>query len=305
MPPFAVEEATIESIHAALRAGEISATELVQAYLERIETYDRGGPRLNSVIATSEQAIARARQLDESFADTGEPAGPLYGIPVALKDNIESEDMTTTFGSIAMDGYRPPADATVARRLRDAGAIILAKTALPGGATSWFSYSSKTGDTRNPYDLDRDPGGSSAGTGAAIAANLAAVGLGTDCGGSIRVPSSFCNLVGVRSTPGLVPRTGSSYLVIFQDTIGPMTRTVTDAATVFDAIVGYDASDPYTAAYVIARAPGSYRDQLDPGALRGAHIGLVTNALGPDDNPASAGVNAVVQTAVDAIAAAG
>src|SRR4051795_11316894 len=182
MPPFAVEEATIESIHAALRAGEISATELVQAYLERIETYDRGGPRLNSVIATSEQAIAGARQLDESFADTGEPAGPLHGIPVALKDNIETEDMTTTFGSIAMDGYRPPADATVARRLRDAGAIILAKTALPDWATSWFSYSSLTTDTRNPYDPNRDPGGSSSGTGAAVAANLATVGLGTDCG---------------------------------------------------------------------------------------------------------------------------
>ena len=159
-------------------------------------------------------------------------------------------------------------------------------------------------ETKNPYALDRDPGGSSAGTGAAVAANFGAVGIGTDCGGSIRVPSSFCNLVGIRSTPGVVPRTGSSYLVIFQDTIGPMTRTVTDAATVFDAMVGYDASDPYTAAYAIARAPASYRDLLDADALRGARIGLVANALGPADSPASAAVNEVVHAAVDAIAAA-
>jgi amidase len=159
--------------------------------------------------------------------------------------------------------------------------------------------------TRNPYALGHDPGGSSAGTGAAIAANLGAVGIGTDCGGSIRVPSSFTNLVGVRSTPGVVPRTGSSYLVIFQDTIGPMTRTVADAATVFDVIAGYDASDPYTAAYVVARAPRSYRALLDAGALEGARLGLVTNALGGDDLAGAAAVNAVVAAAVEALRGAG
>jgi amidase len=160
-------------------------------------------------------------------------------------------------------------------------------------------------ETKNPYALDHDPGGSSAGTGAAVAANLGAVGIGTDCGGSIRVPGSFCNLVGVRSTPGVVPRTGSSYLVIFQDTIGPMTRTVADAATVFDVLAGYDESDPYTAAYVISRAPRSYRALLDEDALRGARLGLVTNAMGSDDDADARAVNDVVRAAVEAIRGAG
>ena len=304
-PSFRVEETTIADIHAAMRAGEVTSRSLVEAYLRRIDAYDRSGPELNAILGVNERALERADELDDALTRTGELTGPLHGIPVLVKDCVETSEIDTTFGSIAVQGYRPAEDAVIVRKLRDAGAIILAKTTLPDFATSWFSFSSVSNETKNPYALDHDPGGSSAGTGAAVAANLATVGIGTDCGGSIRVPSSFCNLVGIRSTPGVVPRTGSSYLVIFQDTIGPMTRTVADAATVFDVMVGYDASDPYTAAYAIARAPASYREQLDPGALRGAHVGLVTNALGPDDNPASAAVNAVVQTAVDAIAAAG
>ena len=200
---FTLEEATIESIQAALAAKELSTAELVGAYLERIERIDR---RLNSIVTTSETALQRAQELDH------EPRGPLHGVPVVLKDNINTHDMPTAYGSIAMQGYRPTHDATVAHRLRDAGAIIIAKTTLPDWATSWFSYSSLTTETRNPYDTNRDPGGSSSGTGAAVAANLAAVGLGTDCGGSIRLPSSFCNLVGVRSTPGVIPRTGGNAL---------------------------------------------------------------------------------------------
>ena len=183
--------------------------ELVDAYLERIEAYDRSGPTLNSVVVTSDQARARAEELDSE-----EPTGALHGIPVLLKDNINTSDLPTAYGSVAMRGYRPREDATVARRMREAGAIVLGKTTLPDWATSWFSYSSLTTETRNPYDPNRDPGGSSSGTGAAIAANLATVGLGTDCGGSVRLPASFCNLVGVRSTPGVIPRTGTSYLVI-------------------------------------------------------------------------------------------
>jgi amidase len=252
------------------------------------------------VLATSDAAAGRARELDDELARTGRLAGPLHGIPVALKDNIETADLPTTFGSIAMQGYRPPDDATVTRRLREAGAIVLAKTTLPDWASSWFSYSSVSGDTRNPYDHDRDPGGSSSGTGAAVAANLAAVGLGTDCGGSVRVPSSFCNLVGVRSTPGLVPRTGTSYLVIPQDTVGPMTRTVTDAARLMDVLAGYDPADPYSVAATVARRERPYADGLDAGALRGARIGVVTNALGDDP-----GVTAVVRAAVEALGAAG
>src|SRR3954451_20824530 len=239
----AVGEATIASIHAAYRERELSAVELTRAYLDRIDAYDRGGPALNSIVTTSEHALARAEQLDGQ-----EPTGALHGIPIVLKDNINTSDLPTAYGSIAMQGYRPPADATVARRLRDAGAIVLAKTTLPDWATSWFSYSSLTTDTRNPYDPNRDPGGSSSGTAAAVAANLAPVGLGTDCGVSIRVPASFCTLVGVRSTPGVVPRTGTSYLVIPQDTVGPMARTVEDARRVFAVIAGYDPADPYSAA---------------------------------------------------------
>jgi amidase len=299
-----VEETTIADLHAAMRAGELTSRALVENYLQRIDAYDRSGPALNSILGVNERARERADELDAALERTGELAGPLHGIPVLVKDCVETSEIDTTFGSTAIRGYRPAEDAVIVRKLREAGAIILAKTTLPDFATSWFSFSSVSGDTRNPYALDHDPGGSSAGTGAAVAANLGTVGIGTDCGGSIRVPSSFCNLVGVRSTPGVVPRTGSSYLVIFQDTIGPMARTVADAATVFDAIVGYDRSDPYTAAYAIARAPASYRDQLDAGALRGAHVGLVANALGADDG-ASAAVGEVVHAAVEAIAAAG
>ena len=285
---FAVEEATIESIQAALLSREISIAELVGAYLQRIEQID---PQLNSIVTTSETALERARQLDSG----NEPRGPLHGVPVVLKDNIATHDMPTAFGSIAMKGYRPPRDATVAHRLRDAGAVIIAKTTLPDWATSWFSYSSLTNETRNPYDTNRDPGGSSSGTGAAVAANLGAVGLGTDCGGSIRLPSSFCNLVGVRSTPGVIPRTGTSYLVIPQDTVGPMARTVADAAKVYEVIAGFDPADPYSAA-TIATGPGD----LAQASLKGTRIGLVTNALGDDP-----GVTALIAQAVKDLEQAG
>jgi amidase len=288
---FALSEATIASIHAAYRARELSPVELVRAYLQRIEDYDRAGPALNSIVVGGDAALARAQELDGQ-----EIAGPLHGIPLVLKDNINTSDLPTAFGSVAMRGYQPPEDATVVQRLREAGAIVLAKTTLPDWATSWFSYSSLTTETRNPYDPGRDPGGSSSGTGAAVAANLATVGLGTDCGGSIRVPASFCNLVGVRSTPGVVPRTGTSYLVIPQDTVGPMARTVEDARRVFAVIAGYDPADPYSAAATIAAPPA------EPGedALRGARIGLVTNALGEDPD-----LRALITAAARALEGAG
>lgn len=305
MSGFELQEATIEGIHRAIRAGELAVVDLVRGYLARIEAYDRGGPALNAVLATSERALARAEELDQAFADTGELVGPLHGIPVALKDNILTVDMPTTFGSVAMDGYRPSQDATVTQRLRDAGAIILAKTALPDWASSWFSYSSLTKETRNPYDPGRDPGGSSSGTGAAVAASLCTVGLGTDCGGSVRVPSSFCNLVGTRTTPGVVPRAGTSYLVLPQDTCGPMARTVTDAARVMDVLVGYDPADVYSVANAVARRGRSFVAGLVPDGLRGAHLGLVTNALGSDENPQMAAVNSVIGAAVEAIGASG
>ena len=303
--PFEIEEATIDGIHDSMRAGDISSAKLVDAYRERIKAIDRNGPRLNSVLAVNERAAERAAELDADLGRTGELSGPLHGIPVLVKDCVETSGIPTTFGSKAIVDYVPERDAVTVRKLRNAGAVILGKTTLPDFATSWFSFSSLSGETKNPFDLDRDPGGSSAGTGASVAANLATVGIGTDCGGSIRLPSSFCGLVGIRSTPGVVPRTGSSYLVIFQDTIGPMTRSVADAVTVFDVLAGYDESDPYTVAYTIARAPASYRARLEDATLEGTRLGLVVNAMGSDADSNCAAVNEVVRAAADAIAGAG
>lgn len=302
---FQFEETTIADIHAALRDGTATVASLVEGYLRRIEAYDRNGPKINSIVNVNMSALAQADALDKAFAETGELTGPLHGVPVLVKDCIETDDVATTFGSIAFADNQATTDATVVRKLRAAGAVILAKTTLPDFATSWWAYSSMSGETRNPYDLDRDPGASSAGSGAATAANLGAVSLGTDCGGSIRVPASFNNLVGVRSTPGLVSRNGVACLVFFQDTIGPMTRTVTDAALVFDALVGQDPEDSLTVAYDVARAPSSYTDSLSPTSLAGAKIGLVVNALGRDDDPRAAPVNRVIREAVATLRGAG
>ncbi len=206
--------------------------------------------------------------------------------------------MPTSFGSEAFADYMAEHDATVIQDLREAGAVILAKTNLPDWATSWFGFSSITGRTKNPYATDRDPGGSSSGTGAAVAANLGAIGIGTDCGGSIRVPASFDNLVGYRVTPGLISRAGVNPLVSHQDTAGPMTRTVRDTAKLLDILVGYDLDDPLTAVTELESIHGSYVDQLRPDALRDAHIGVVRNAFGDSENPNAAPVNDVIEDAL-------
>ena len=302
---FVIEEATIAGIHRAYRAGSLSARALVGAYLKRIKQLDQAGPRLNSVVTTNAKALAQATALDEAQARTGRLQGGLHGIPVLRKDNIDTCELPTSYGNSAFAAHRPARDASVVARLREAGAIVLGKTTLPDFATSWWAYSSRSGETRNPYDLARDPGGSSAGTGAAIAANLASVGLGTDCGGSVRVPASHCNLVGIRSTPGVVSRAGSSPLVAWQDTVGPMARTVRDAVTVFDAIAGYDPQDSLSVNYAIARAPRRYTEELDRDGLKGARLGLVTNALGADGDVHAAPVNALVRAAVQSMTACG
>lgn len=302
---FDIEEATIAGIHRAMRAGTLTARELVNGYLKRIRRYDQQGPALNSVVTLNGKAHTRAGALDEALATTGKLQGPLHGIPVLLKDNIDTADIPTSYGSVAFGNHHPARDATVVDRLRAAGAVVLGKTTLPDFATSWWAYSSRSGETRNPYDTARDPGGSSSGTGAAIAANFATVGLGTDCGGSVRVPASHCNLVGIRSTPGVVSRAGSSPLVFFQDTVGPMARTVRDAVTVFDVIAGYDANDSLTVNHAIARPPKRYVDVLDRDGLKGARLGLVTNALGSDRDPHAEPVNGLVREAVVTMAAAG
>ena len=305
MSNFQIEEATIGDIHAAYRDGSLTCRQLVESYMARIDAYDRSGPTINSIVTVNPRALEEAEDLDAEFARTGELSGPLHGIPVVVKDQVETKGIMTTFGSIALDGYVPEEDATAIAQLRQAGAVILAKTAMPDFATSWFGYSSKSGETKNPYALDRDPGGSSGGTGAAVAANLGTVGIGEDTGGSIRVPGSFNNLVGLKVTPGLISRKGLSPLVVFQDSAGPMARTVTDAAILLDALVGYDPVDPYTATYVIARVPGSFTEHLDPDGLRGARIGVVRDVFGSGENPDAAAVNRVIETALEAMRSAG
>ncbi len=301
---FKLEEATISTIHAALRAGELSCTELVAGYLARIDAYDRSGPTINSIVTVNPHAEDEAAQLDAEFAASGTFSGPLHGVPIVVKDQVETAGIMTTFGSIALDGYVPDTDATAIRQLRTAGAIILAKTAMPDFATSWFGYSSKVGTTKNPYDLDHDPGGSSGGTGAAVAANLGALGVGEDTGGSIRLPSSFDNLVGLKVTPGLISRAGMSPLLVFQDSAGPMCRTVTDAAKLLEVMVGFDPADPSTATAVIA-GQVRYSERLDKTALTAARIGVIREAFGDPSDPAAAQVNTLIEQALAAMAAAG
>ncbi len=298
-------ELTIAEVHERYRSGRSTARAVTEHYLQRIEHYDRAGPTLNAVVNLHPDAIATAKRLDQRFAASGELVGPLHGVPLLVKDNIDVSGVPVTNGLAAFADYQPDTDATLIAKLKAAGAIILGKTAMPDFATSWWAYSSLSGETRNPYALDRDPGGSSAGSGAACAANLALAALGTDCGGSIRLPSSCNNLVGFRATPGLISRSGTGILVFFQDTTGPMTRTVEDAARLFEVMVGYDASDSLSANFLTARAPASYAGALNADALAGARLGLVTNAMGSDTDPYAAPVNAVIAQATAAMRSAG
>lgn len=302
---FPVVEATIAGIHAAYREGRLTCRALVEAYMARIAAYDQGGPKLNGVITVNTAALDEADRLDRMFAETGQFVGPLHGIPVAVKDQVETKGIQTTFGSMAMEGYMPSADATAIARLKAAGGIVLSKTTLPDFASSWFGFCSKVGSTLNPYVPDREVGGSSAGSAASVAASLATVGIGEDTGGSIRLPASFTNLVGVRVTPGLISRNGMSPLVVFQDTAGPLARTVRDAALLLDALVGYDPTDVYTTAYVIAGHQGSYTEAMLPNGLRGVRIGVLKEAFGSDTNPDAAPVNAVIRASLAEMQAAG
>ncbi|NIZ90929.1 amidase [Kineococcus rubinsiae] len=299
--PF--EELTISSFHEQLQAGTLTSAELVRWYLHRIETLDANGPALGAVVTVNPAAVADAEALDAEFARTGRLSGPLHGVPVLVKDQAETAGIPTAFGSAVFADFVPARDATAVTRLREAGAVVLAKTAMCDFAAGWFSFSSRSDHTKNPYDLDREPGGSSAGTAAGITANLGLVGLGEDTGGSIRLPSSFTNLVGLRPTTGLVSRTGFSPLVHFQDTPGPMGRTVTDVATLLDVLVGYDPADEFTAVCATTTAPGTYTASLAGADVRGYRVGVLADAFGTD--PAAGEVNDVVRAAVDALAAAG
>ncbi len=302
---FEIEETTIAAIHAAFQAGTLTSVELTQGYLNRIAALDQSGPVLNAFVTMNPAALDRAAELDKIYAETKEFIGPLHGIPIGIKDQAETAGLETSFGSVALKGYIPTEDATIVKKLHGAGAILLGKTTMPDFAASWWGYGSVHGITKCAYALDRDSGGSSGGTGAAVGANLVAVGIGEDTGGSIRLPSSINNLCGIRVTPGLISRNGFSPLLLPLDTAGPMGRTVRDIATVLDVLVGYDPKDPYTAVNKIAGHSGSYTDYLDSGALKGARFGTIVEAFGDDTDPDCAQVNKVIRAAMDSMKAAG
>ncbi len=294
-PSFELMEATIPQLQAALAAGTITSRDVVSMYLARIEAYDQRGPALNAISVINANAIAEAAALDAERR-AGTVRGPLNGIPVIVKDNYETVGMQTANGSKAFAGFVPPNDAYLVRKLRAAGAIVIAKSNMHEFARGITTIGSLFGATRNPYALDRNPGGSSGGTGAAIAANFAEVGMGSDTCGSIRIPSAHNSLVGIRGTQGIASRSGIIPLSSTQDIGGPIGRTVTDIAIVLDAIVGYDPTDEQTAASV-GNIPKSYTDFLQLSGLRGARIGVVTALLGSD--PEDAEVAMVVRGAVN------
>lgn len=296
--PFSPVEASIEDIQNALSSGRLTSKELVELYLDRIEKYDKQGPSINSIIHINEKATSVAKELDAERKAKG-PRGPLHGIPVIVKDNFDTSDMPTTGGSIALKDNIPPDDAYQVKKLREAGAIILAKANLHEFAFGYSTVSSMGGQTLNPYNLAKIPGGSSGGTGAAIAASFAAVGMGSDTGGSIRIPSAFNNLVGIRPTIGLSSRDGIMPLALTQDTGGPLARTVKDAAIILDATAGYDPNDVTTASG-IGRLPESYLDNLDSDGLRGARIGILREVFGDNKE-----INAVMTQAIKEMKDAG
>jgi Asp-tRNA(Asn)/Glu-tRNA(Gln) amidotransferase A subunit family amidase len=263
---------SISELQSQMASGALTSVELVQFYLDRIAAFDQRGPRLNAIQHANPQALEIARQLDAERAATG-PRSLLHGIPVVVKDNYETVDMPTTAGSVLFEGFAPERDAFLVQRLREAGAVILAKTTMHEFAYGIITVGSMFGATRNPYDLQRNPGGSSGGTGAAVAAHFAAAGLGSDTCGSIRIPAAQNNLAGLRATQGLSSRRGIVPLSSTQDVGGPLARTVADLAIMLDATMGPDTQDAQT----IAREKEAYLDNLSPRTE--ARIGLLVDWL--------------------------
>lgn len=306
---FELEEATITDLQKKMQSGELSARQIAEKYLARIEAVDKNGVRLNSIIEINPDALDIADRCDRE-RKSGKAVSPLCGVPILLKDNVDTADkMKTTAGSLALvDAPTPAQDAFLVQKLRAAGAVILGKTNLSEWANfrsnnSSSGWSGRGGQTRNPYILDRNPCGSSSGSGASIAANLAAVAIGTETDGSIVCPASNCGLVGLKPTVGLVSRSGIIPISHSQDTAGPMTRTVTDAAILLGLIAGTDPRDAATRSQPKADA-ATYLDfllqQLKPDGLRGARLGVMRQYFGKNDK-----TDAVINTALDAMKAAG
>jgi len=295
---FELDETTVDALQDAMKSGKYTARAIAEKYLARIAEIDKGGPGVNSVIETNPDALQIADALDQERKEKG-PRGPLHGIPVLIKDNIATKDrMQTTAGSLALVGSKPPADAFIAKKLRDAGALILGKTNLSEWANirsnhSISGWSGRGGQTKNPYALDRNPCGSSSGTGAGISANLAAIGVGTETDGSIVCPSSANGLAGIKPTVGLVSRHGIIPISHTQDTSGPMCRTVRDAAILLSVLAGVDPEDKATAASE-GKSAKDYTEFLKEDGLKGARIGVLRKAFG--FNPA---VDKLMDAALD------
>jgi amidase len=294
---FDLTSATIADINAAFDAGALSSERLVELYRARIAAYDNAGPGINAVITLNENALERARELDEERRQAG-PRSALHGIPVVLKDNIDTADMPTTGGSFMLMGSIPPDDAFLTKQLRDAGAIVIAKVNLSEFA-SGDAMSSLGGPTYNPHDPSRTPGGSSGGTGAAIAAGYASFGLGTDTGGSVRMPSAANGIVGLKPTHGLLSRDGIIPLALSFDTAGPMARSVHDIAAALNVLAGVDTADDAT-----AKSDGKIADDytafLDADALDGARIGVARDFMGYDEE-----VDWIIEAALQSMRDAG
>ena len=301
---FELEEATIATLQNGMQSGRLTAKSIAEQYLARIEAVDKAGPAINSVIEVNPDAVRIAEERDAERR-AGRVRGPLHGIPVLIKDNIDTADrMRTSAGSLALAESIAARDAFIVTRLRESGAVILGKTNLSEWANfrsthSSSGWSGRGGQTKNPYVLDRNPCGSSSGTGASISANLAAVGIGTETDGSIVCPSSACGLVGIKPTLGLVSRSGIIPIAHSQDTAGPMTRTVADAAALLAVLSGIDSRDSATAD-ARGRTPADYTTALDAAALKGARIGVARNFFGFSD-----AVDRVMDEAIAAMKSAG
>ena len=301
---FELNEVTIQELQAAMASGERTARSITEAYLDRIESFDRQGPSLRSVIETNPDALDFAEQLDRE-REAGTVRGPLHGIPILVKDNVDTADrMTTTAGSYALEGSIPSQDSFVVQRLREAGAIILGKANLSEWANirstrSSSGWSGRGGQCANPYSLDRNPCGSSAGSGAATSANFTVAAIGTETNGSVVCPSSANGVVGIKPTVGLVGRSGIIPISHTQDTAGPMARTVADAAAILGALTGVDPRDDVTNASQ-GNAHADYTQYLDAGGLQGARIGVARQFFGA--NPY---VDTLMDDAIEAMRQAG
>ena len=296
--PFELEEITISELQDGMKSGKFTAKSLVEKYGARIDEIDKTGPAVNAVIEKNPDAMAIAEDLDREFKAKG-PRSRLHGIPILIKDNIDTADrMMTTAGSLALVGSKPPKDSFVAMRLRAAGAVILGKTNLSEWANirsshSTSGWSGRGGLTRNPYALDRNPCGSSSGTGAGISANFAAAGIGTETDGSIVCPSSANGLAGIKPTVGLVSRSGIIPISSSQDTAGPMGRTLRDAAILLSALTGIDPEDQATSASA-GKSQADYSQFCDPNGLKGARIGVARKFFGFND-----AVDALMEESID------